>query len=296
MSNVLLRVQHLLNARKFVHEWSKILFLRLGLARCITLHFHGYEACPVKICRDQYPLLSGVLYILEKGGIYDPCNDSIVVKYEGKRAKFKHIIRSMDYAVSTHIYSTFYDDEYGFLDVKGRSVVDVGASIGDTAIYFVLRGAEKVTAFEAAPPVCQLLRDNIRENNLEDKIEIECSAAGPPSVEERSSLLFCVNKLHHGASRVVSTPSECREGIVVKVPVKPIPPADVLKMDCEGCEYSIIGKMEEPLYSEIGMEYHGNPSSLINRLRNLGYSVRVLRRNPSKRYGEIGIMHAVLVR
>ena len=66
MSNALSRVQHLLNARKFVHEWSKMLFLRLGLARCITLHFREYEACPVKICRGQYPLLGGVLYILEK--------------------------------------------------------------------------------------------------------------------------------------------------------------------------------------------------------------------------------------
>jgi len=38
--------------------------------------------------------------------------------------------------------------DYDWLDVKGKRVLDVGASIGDTAVYFALRGAREVVAFE----------------------------------------------------------------------------------------------------------------------------------------------------
>ncbi len=54
--------------------------------------------------------------------------------------KFKQIYRS--------IYDVFDCGEYGVLDVSGKVVIDVGASIGDSAIYFALKGARKVIAIE----------------------------------------------------------------------------------------------------------------------------------------------------
>ena len=35
----------------------------------------------------------------------------------------------------------FFREEYAFLNVDGKVVVDIGANIGDTAIYFALKGA-----------------------------------------------------------------------------------------------------------------------------------------------------------
>lgn len=46
---------------------------------------------------------------------------------------------------------TFLEQPYGILDVKGRDVVDVGAYIGDTALYFRLKGAKRIYAFEPYP-------------------------------------------------------------------------------------------------------------------------------------------------
>ena len=42
-------------------------------------------------------------------------------------------------------------NDYAFLDVKGKSVLDVGAFVGDSAILFTLMGARRVVAIEPSP-------------------------------------------------------------------------------------------------------------------------------------------------
>jgi len=48
------------------------------------------------------------------------------------------------------------------LDVKGKVVIDVGAYIGDSAIYFALKGARKVIALESHPGTFAEMLDNIK--------------------------------------------------------------------------------------------------------------------------------------
>jgi FkbM family methyltransferase len=56
------------------------------------------------------------------------------------------------------------------LDVEGKVVVDVGAFIGDSSIYFALRGARRVIAVEPHPEAYKVMVENIRFNDLEDVI------------------------------------------------------------------------------------------------------------------------------
>lgn len=56
------------------------------------------------------------------------------------------------------------------MDVKNKSVVDIGAFAGDTAIYFAIKGAKKVIAIEPHPGAYEELVENIRINGLERKI------------------------------------------------------------------------------------------------------------------------------
>jgi hypothetical protein len=42
-------------------------------------------------------------------------------------------------------------DAYSVVDMRNRDVVDVGAFVGDTAVYFIKRGAHKVLAIEPPP-------------------------------------------------------------------------------------------------------------------------------------------------
>ena len=42
----------------------------------------------------------------------------------------------------------FLNEAYPFLPVNGKTVIDIGGYIGDTAIYFIMKGAKKVIALE----------------------------------------------------------------------------------------------------------------------------------------------------
>ncbi|WMT55535.1 MULTISPECIES: FkbM family methyltransferase [unclassified Acidiplasma] len=66
----------------------------------------------------------------------------------------------------------FVREEYKFLNVKDKVVVDIGSNMGDSSIYFALNGAEKVIALEPVPYSFNLAVDNIKENNLEGKVEL----------------------------------------------------------------------------------------------------------------------------
>jgi hypothetical protein len=55
-----------------------------------------------------------------------------------------------------------YDVSEALSGLRGRDVVDVGANVGDTALYFVLNGARKVIALEP-PAQCGQVRRGERE-------------------------------------------------------------------------------------------------------------------------------------
>jgi hypothetical protein len=49
------------------------------------------------------------------------------------------------------ILGTFDLNVYGAIDVKDKIIVDLGSFIGDTPIYFALKGAKSVIALEPHP-------------------------------------------------------------------------------------------------------------------------------------------------
>ena len=59
------------------------------------------------------------------------------------RAHFKNWLAiTMRY----YVLDVFDHEEYKYVDVDGRLVVDIGAGYGETAIYFLKRGARQVIA------------------------------------------------------------------------------------------------------------------------------------------------------
>lgn len=148
----------------------------------------------------------------------------------------------------------FIDQDWAWLPVAGRTVVDVGASVGDSATYFALRGAKKVLAYELNPPVLELLRQNVALNGL-------------ASVEARPA---------------VRNLADAAEGA---------PEGDlVAKVDCEGCEYALLDETTDAAlqrYSHLMLEYHYGPGSLRQRLEKAGFRVRSTRpRVPSGPLGK----------
>ena len=58
----------------------------------------------------------------------------------------------------------------------GGVIVDVGANIGNHAVYFGAYLAEKVIAIEPAPETFSLLERNLRLNDMDNVLPLECAA------------------------------------------------------------------------------------------------------------------------
>ncbi|MGC9180925.1 MAG: FkbM family methyltransferase, partial [Vulcanisaeta sp.] len=147
-------------------------------------------------------------------------------------------------------------------------VVDVGAFVGDSAIYFVLRGAEKVIAIEPHPGAYEEMLENIRLNNMEDRIiPINAGLASRVgwikiSHVDVDSTAMTLYKFDNFGEVMTITLGE----IINKYS---IPNNAVLKMDCEGCEYDVILNDYEhvKLFSEVILEYHGDLMPLLNTMK-----------------------------
>ncbi len=157
------------------------------------------------------------------------------------------------------VLEVFDYGEYESLNVVGRVVVDVGAYIGDSAIYFALRGAKRVIAVEPHPNAYAEMLENIRLNNLEDIITpINAGLASKPGK-------ICIENVDLDATVVTyHRPGNCNSGIPAVTLGELMSrfsingDETVLKMDCQGCEFDVILNDYEHvrLFKELIFEYH----------------------------------------
>jgi len=183
--------------------------------------------------------------------------------WEKDNVKFKHM--------HAEIIATFEDKEYGFIDVKNKVVTDIGAFIGDTSIYFAIKGANSIYAIEPHPGAYKELVENIRLNNLESKIIPLNVGIGYKANyitvnvnTKQAPQIYLRNSQDKGAKVVVSTLSDIIKNYNINT--------DVLKMDCEGCEYDIILNDYTTVskFEQIVFEYHAyNTNISINNLMNI---------------------------
>ena len=155
------------------------------------------------------------------------------------------------------LVAIFVDKVYDTLSVRDKVVVDIGANIADSAIYFVRRGARKVYAIEPNQELYQLAQKNILLNLMSDRIEL--------------IFVGCSSK----ASKNSHPPFLSLEELFKMYSIVP----DVLKLDCEGCEYDIILNANNRLlrtFDVILIEYHYGYRNIIKKLINCGFVVKKL--------------------
>ena len=161
-----------------------------------------------------------------------------------------------------------YDDYFNVLDVRNKSVLDVGAYVGDSAILFVLRGARRVVAVEPSPWAYNVAKKNVEANGLGDVITlVNCAVAR----EDGKVLMLPAAETSSGFRAVIAA------GGQVPVPtctldslIERYGPFDVVKMDCEGCEHeSIPYSRRIGEVKEILVEYHGGVyETIVTRLKS----------------------------
>lgn len=147
----------------------------------------------------------------------------------------------------------FFEDEYGAMDVEGKTVLDIGCSDGDTAVYFLLKGARNVIGYDMLPEFARAFYETLRLNGMAGRAGI--------IVEEAKSLGELVRR------------HDLKDAC--------------LKMDCEGCEYPLLENAtdgELHAFNGMIMEYHKEPEPLEERLEKAGFKTRLDEKKP--------IMHA----
>ncbi|MEJ2779447.1 FkbM family methyltransferase [Stygiolobus sp. CP850M] len=170
-----------------------------------------------------------------------------VVEKEG--VFFKYVSHSVFEIIDGHAYDN--------IDVYGRDVVDIGANVGDSSIYFALKGARKVVGVEPLPNVYARAIENVKLNHLEGKIFLINAALGSKS----GKIKVPCNTPTYDSDRfsTLRTNGECEVPIVTLSEVmKQITEPYLLKMDCEGCEFDVILNDYEHvrMFEKLLMEHH----------------------------------------
>jgi len=174
-----------------------------------------------------------------------------------------------------------YDVPEVLSGLRGRDVIDVGANVGDTALYFILNGARKVIAVEPLPNVAKCAEENVRLSGATDKVKVLNAALSdePVSVPCDYDLLL---------SRYFSTLKDsgtCKvPGVTLGDLLSMVDDLYLLKMDCEGCEAQVIlGPERERLraFEHIILETHPyntgvSSEKLLTSLKELGFECRPL--------------------
>ena len=76
------------------------------------------------------------------------------------------------------VFEIFLKSQYGILPVNDAIVIDVGANIGDSSIYFALQGAKRIIAVEPFPRNYVIAKENVKLNNLSKKINVVLAGCG----------------------------------------------------------------------------------------------------------------------
>lgn len=161
---------------------------------------------------------------------------------------------------------------YSSLPVWDRIVVDIGANIGDSPIYFKVMGARQVFGYEPNKGIYDLALKNVKLNCAESIVTIENKAVvGELSYKwpEHKYIEIQPDDFKAEDPRRITL-----EGLVIEKGID----NGILKIDCEGCEYEVILSSRNEIirrFSHIQMEYHFGGIVLKERLERIGYDVKI---------------------
>jgi FkbM family methyltransferase len=250
----------------FVVQWGKCTLKDLSLN--LSLRHFPYSV----LDKGYFPNRKNYVFRNVNGKIYMDIEDHIF------HIPFPHGIYEL--------LEVYRDQSYRHIKASG-TVVDVGAFIGDTAIYFASQGAKRVVAFEPVRQLYQYAIDNVKLNHLDNTVEVHNCGAGTKKGEAK----FFYNPNHPGSSSLHDrgAPRACAhyrgfESVIQNVVVasladviRDIGNVELLKLDCEGAEYQLLPHLHETgiisRVQNVILEIHGSKQPMLGILKRDGYKI-----------------------
>jgi FkbM family methyltransferase len=184
-----------------------------------------------------------------------------------------------------------FDIHFAGFDLRDKTIIDIGANVGDTALYYAERGAT-VHAYEPDPDNFTWLKANIDLNRkYSDRIKLFPYAVGKDGDISFSAGLRGASGAFEKRGKSITVRSVSLKSV--------LPPRDVrtflLKADCKGAEQEIVLQSELSTCDNIAVEYYpfvgpirqeiNSLTPILNAIQSLGFvNARVFRHNVNNRY------------
>lgn len=164
----------------------------------------------------------------------------------------------MLYRGNTSDYNTLNacmtEDEYGFAGRRVTGVaVDIGAHLGGVTVGLALDNPDlRVIAVEAVPGNAELLRQNVAANGLTDRVTVlEAAAGGTKPVDvwhgyrgnesaEHHAFIGNSSLAYNTGGKVEHDTTRYETPVTLTGLLEGAGRIDLLKIDCEGCEFAVL--------------------------------------------------------
>ena len=218
------------NGSKFKLNWSDFLMLRDSYQFWSKYTVEQIDIGLFKLKRGDFEVTGNPYLICSITELTEKYTYAIEVKgddlynLKGGQLNFNFLGSSEMLFIVKELHTGFYD-----CDCRGKTVLDIGAFEGETAVYFSNLGAKKIVLYEPIPDFFQIAKQNAKRNNVNAELHNQGIAEkdGPLTVE------FCSKKTACQVKNVTSVIVESG--------------ADIAKIDCEGAEESLVNVPDEIL-------------------------------------------------
>lgn len=300
-------LQHKGVSQVLIKNLGEVVLYNLGIKKEIVIDMKFGGSYKVNSKSDYYKfwdsdlIINGFLSFFRSKNLEAKLEkDRVIIKEGSRRLKFGYSSKEELRSILHSIMEVYIVKEYNWFRTDRKwTALDIGASIGDTAICFCVYGADKVYSYEPYRHSYEIAKWNIKLNNLSNKVVLYQEGAGMDK-----KIKIDPDYKNNGADDL----KESKTGEIVQIrslasmiKINKIEGDCALKVDCEGGEYDLIlnaSRSDLKKFYKIIIEYHYGYLNLARKLKHCGFKVMYSRprreNNPRARERELfmGMLHA----